>query len=197
MESEENRIEHPEDASVPGGRNPLKLVLGVLRALVPGVAIVLILNILNRGGWFSLLSGLSGMLLYSLLVFVEWISGQSLGRKTQHQGRNIVGQEARQAFLKMAIPWLLLYGLLTVTGGVGLFFLPGQQSPLNALISGAIGLLFCISVFRFGLLIGVSVLVLFWAERIERRLAPTPDAGRTEVEEGLPRRQEDGIPGER
>ena len=192
MESEENRSQLPEDASTPEGRKPLKLVLGILLALIPGITIVLILNILNRGGWFSLLSGLSGMLLYSLLVFVEWISGRSLGRNTRHQNRNIVGPEARQAFVKIAIPWLLIYGLLAVAGGIGLFFLPDQQSPLYALISGAIGLLLCISVFRFVLLMGISILVLFFAERIERRFAPPPDERGTETDEELLERREDG-----
>lgn len=185
MEREENRTEPPHFAERPGGRNPFKLVLGILLALVPGVCIVLILDVLNRGGWFALLGGLSGMLLYSALVFVQWISGRSLGQRTS-QNQNLEGQRARQAFLTMVCPWLLLYGLLAIAGGIGLFFIPGQQSPIFALISGALGLLLCISAFRFMMFIGISVLVLFFAERIESRLAPALDERGTEVDERTP-----------
>jgi len=159
MEREENRTEAPDFAEIPRGRNPFKLVLGILLAQVLGVCIVLILNVLNRSGWFALLGGLSGMLLYSTLVFVQWISGRSLGWRTS-QNQNLEGPRARQAFLVLTCPWLLLYGLLAIAGGIGLFFIPDQQNPVFALISGALGLLLCINAFRFVVLIGISVLVL-------------------------------------
>ena len=175
MEREESRNDPPQPAERSADRNPLKLVLGVLLALIPGMSIVLILNVLNRSGWFSLLSGLSGMVLSSLLTFVQWISGRSLRRKTPHSNQDKVGPEARQAFLVQTGPWLLLYGLLAIAGGLGLFFLSDQQSPVFAVISGVLGLLLCISAFRFLALIGLSVLVLFVAEKMERRFASPVD----------------------
>lgn len=187
MQSDENRNEPPHLAEAPRSRNPFKLVLGILLALVPGISIVLILNILNRSGWFSLLSGLSGMLLYSVLVFVQWISGRSLGwRGSQNQNQNLEGPPTRQALLVQMCPVLLLYGLLGIAGAVGLFFIPDQQSPVFALISGALGLLLCISVFRFVMFIGISILVLFLAEKFERQSAFAIEEIGTEVDERAP-----------
>jgi hypothetical protein len=174
MEREENRPEPPHPAEIPA-RSPLKLVLSILLALVPGISIVLILNIFNHGGWFALLGGLSGMLLYSLLALVQWVFGIRLVPGTPSQNRTLVGAEAQRAFLVMVCPWLLIYALLTVGGVVGLFFLSEQQSPLYAVISGALGLLVCISAFRLVMFIGVAFLVLFFAEKIERRLATPAD----------------------
>lgn len=177
MRREENRAELPESSEIPAERKPLKLVLGFLLGLVPGISIVLILAILNHSGWFALLGGVFGMLLYDVLVLVEWLFGRSLGRKMTHQRRDTVGEAARQAFVAMVWPWLLIYALLAIGAGVGLFRLSSQQSPLFALISGALSLLFCISVFRWVMMAGLSVLILFLLPKWENGLALPPDEG--------------------
>ncbi|MBO0779966.1 MAG: hypothetical protein J2P37_14175 [Ktedonobacteraceae bacterium] len=177
MWSKENGAERPESRALPASRKPLKLVLGFLLGLVPGISIILLLLIFKHSGWFALLGGFFGMLLYDGLVFVEWLFGRSLGRKKTPQRQDIVGEAARQAFVALVWPWLLIYGLLAIGAGVGLFGFSRQQSPLFALISGALSLLFCISVFRWGMMAGLSVLILFVLPKGEKRLEPPPDEG--------------------
>jgi membrane protein implicated in regulation of membrane protease activity len=83
----------------------------------------------------------------------------------------------------MVWPWLLIYGLLAIGAGVGLFSLSSQQSFLFALICGALSLLFCISVFRWGMMAGLSALVLFLLPKWEKRLEPPPDEGKRTAED--------------
>jgi hypothetical protein len=71
MWSKENGAKLPEPGSLPAERKPLKLVRGFLLGLVPGISIILILLIFKHSGWFALLGGVFGMLLYDGLVFVE------------------------------------------------------------------------------------------------------------------------------
>ena len=184
MESEENLAEPPQSAETPGWRDRFKLVLKVLIAPIPGIGIVLILNALNRGGWFALLSGVFGMLLYSALVFVQWLFDRSPGRQRPPHGPVREGPEARRAFLVLASRGFLINGPLGIAGFVGLFFLRGQ-SPVFALISAVLGLMLCIGLFRVVTMVGVLVLVHF-AERIETQLAPPPDERGLEVDEGTP-----------
>jgi hypothetical protein len=87
MRREEHGAEFPESSALPAERKPLKLVLGFLRGLVSGINTILILTIFNHSGWFALLGGVFGMLLYDVLVFVEWLFGRSLGRKKTPRGR--------------------------------------------------------------------------------------------------------------
>jgi hypothetical protein len=183
MRREEHGAEFPESSALPAERKPLKLVLGFLRGLVSGINTILILTIFNHSGWFALLGGVFGMLLYDVLVFVEWLFGRSLGRKKTPQRQDIVGEAARQAFVAMVWPWLLIYGLLAIGAGVGLFSLSSQQSFLFALICGALSLLFCISVFRWGMMAGLSALVLFLLPKWEKRLEPPPDEGKRTAED--------------
>lgn len=171
MQNEEN------SAELPAGRRPLKLVLGFLSGLVPGISIVLILNLLNRNGRFALLSGVFGLLLYDVLVSVKWMFDLRLDRRTARERQGLVGEEARRAFIAMVWPWLLLYCALGIGAVVGLLWLPGQQSLLFALISGALGLLFCISAFRLMFAAGIMVLIFFGLPRWEKALNPPTGEG--------------------
>lgn len=177
MWRKENGAELPESRALPAERKPLKLVRGFLLGLVPGISITLLLPIFNHSGWFALLGGVFGMLLYDGLVFVEWLFDRSLGRKKTPQRQDIVGEAARQAFVALVWPWILIYGLLAIGAGTGLFSLSRQQSPLFALISGALSLLFCISVFRWVMMAGLSVIILFLLPKWEKGFEPPPDEG--------------------
>lgn len=187
MQGDENGTDLSAPTERPAGRRPLKLVLGFLRGLLPGIGIVLLLNFFNHQGWFALLAGVFGMLLYDGLVFVQWLTGRGLlgwvmPQRPGPEG-GIEGEEARKAFIAIASRGLLIDGLLALGGLVGLFLFSSQQQPLFALVSGALGLLFCINAFRFLAMAGITVLILFVLSKWENRPGPsTNEADRTEDE---------------
>ena len=97
MEPEENRIDAPQPAEEPENSDTLNPIGRAMIALLLGICIVLILNILNRGGWFALLSALFGMLLYGALVILQWLSGRNPNPKKPHPGPVGDGPEAQRA----------------------------------------------------------------------------------------------------
>lgn len=189
MEPEEGMIEHPQPVEMPRGCYKFNLLLNALVALVLGIGIVLILNSLNRSGWFALLSGLFGTLLYGALVFPRllFLRSPGLPRSRHGPGREI-GQEqvARPATRALAYRGIVIFGLLGIAGFAGLFFLPDQR-PVFALLSAILGLLICSCLFAIGML----GLVLFFANRerigpIEVRVIPPLEVGRNTVDESNP-----------
>jgi hypothetical protein len=186
MEPEESMTEPPHRGEMPRGCYTFNLVLNVLIAFILGVGIVLILDAFNRSGWFALLSGLFGTLLYSALVFPRLLFGRRPALpRARHRAAGEAGQEqvAQRATRAAAYRGILLFGLLGIADGVGLFFLPDQR-PVFALISAVLGILLCMCLFA----IGISVLVLFLAHRerigpIEVRVAPPVDVRGNAVDE--------------
>ncbi|HEX6479970.1 MAG TPA: hypothetical protein VF043_14090 [Ktedonobacteraceae bacterium] len=140
------------------------LVVGVLVALGFGAIIVLILNVLNHGGWFALISGLIGALLYCVGVFQKIMFGSRLEGQSFRSdvGRNGGMQlpETRRATVAGAYKSIFLCSLLAIGIGAGLYYLPSQH-PVLAVISAILGLCLCACL----LAIGLSVLVLFLVRR--------------------------------
>ncbi len=163
MEPEEDMTEHPPTGEMPRGCYKFNLIFNALIALVLGIGIVFILNILNRSGRFALLSGLFGALLYSALVFPRLLfyRGAGLpGSRFNQAGEAGQEQMGRPATKALAYRGIVLFVLLGGAGFVGLLFIPGQR-PVFALISAVLGLLLCGCLF----IIGMLVLVLFLANR--------------------------------
>lgn len=158
MEPKGNGTQPPQ----PEDGGPFNLLGRAPIALVLGIGVVLILNLLNRGGWFALLSALFSILLYIVLVIVQ---GLRTPRGSQpSSGTAPEEQEVRQAVRAVLFRGVPLAGLEAIVGGVGLFFLPDRQNLVFALISGVLGFLLCKGLFDVGLL--AMVLFMTYRERI-------------------------------
>jgi hypothetical protein len=155
MEPEGNGTQPPQ----PEDHGSFNFLGHMPMALLLGVGIVLILNLLNRGGWFALLSALFGILLSIILIIVQRVRNPQNPRPSS--GPVPEGQERRQAVLAVIFRGLPLAGLQAIVGGVGLFLLPDQQNLVFAVISGVLGFLLCKGLFDVGLL----AVILFVASR--------------------------------
>jgi hypothetical protein len=146
MEPEGNGTQPPEsedhDRFNLVGRAPIALVLGV--------CVVLILNLFNRGGRFALLSAFFSILFYLVLIIVQGLRHPE--GPAPSSGPVPEGQEVRQAVMALIFRGLPYACVQTIVGGVGLFFLPNQQSLVFAVISGILGFLLCQGLFGVGLL---------------------------------------------
>ena len=165
----------------------------ILFCLLAGIMILLI--VLNRSGWFALLSGvfgaLLGALLYTLSRVVLRMRQASLAQRQARDG--IAGIHARittrrPTTVRGTLGGLLLFSLLGTAAFVGLYFLPGQ-GPVFALISGVLGLSFFFSLFQ----VSMSVLGLVLIQRgrarnasFEGHGAPPSDGGEHEAGERSP-----------
>ncbi|MBO0783285.1 MAG: hypothetical protein J2P37_31100, partial [Ktedonobacteraceae bacterium] len=131
-------------------------------ALCLGAGVVLLLNFFDRGGWFALLSGLFGALLYAAVVFPKLLFGLRAGpRAARHDqpGRWEERAARRQAIFSASVGVVIAI-VVGSAALVALFFLPAHR-PLFAFLSAILGLVFCISLFAAGAL----VVVLFMACR--------------------------------
>lgn len=163
-------------------------VLYVLILFCLSAGIIILLNIFNRGGWFALLSGLFGALLYCALTLprlvFSWRRASLVLRlaregNTEMQERIRTRQPGRSPTVRGLLGTMLLFGLLGTASFLGLYFLPGQ-SLLFALISGVLGLCFCFSLFQ----IAASVFGLFLMRRGKaRNTAPEHNASSSSSEE--------------
>ena len=68
MGSESHATPEDDNSFNPSGRAMIALMLGI--------SIVILLNLFHRGGHFTLLSALFGILLYGLLSTVNWLPGR-------------------------------------------------------------------------------------------------------------------------
>lgn len=155
MEPEGNGTQPPESED----HNRFDLVGRVPIALVLGICVVLFLNLFNRGGWFALESAFFSILLYVVLVIVQGVRHPE--GPAPSSGPIPEGQEVRQAVMAVIVRGLPIAGVQALVGGVGLFFLPGQQGLVFAVISGVLGFLLCKGLFDVGLV----AMVLFMTYR--------------------------------
>src|ERR1051326_8333950 len=163
METDENIGENHEGdqplptASTPQGCYIANLILNATIALIFGIGIILILNVLNRGGWFALLSGLLGTMVYIALVFPRLLFGPDLA--TLRQRTEVVNpprqEEAeRQGRGATAIIYrgIALASIVGILAFIGIYFLPAHGA-IFALLSALLGMLVCVSCFALGLCI--------------------------------------------
>jgi hypothetical protein len=155
--------------------------------------IMILLIIFNRSGWFALLSGVFGALLYCTLTLPGVLLSMRQASLAQRQARDDtagmpVRRTTRRPTVRGILGGLLLFSLLGTAAFVGLYFLPGQ-GPVFALISGVLGLAFFFSLFQ----VNVSVLGLVLIQRgrarnpsFEGHGAPPSDGGEHEAGERTP-----------
>jgi hypothetical protein len=159
--------------------------------------IMILLTVLNRSGWFALLSGVFGALLYCTLTLPRVVFRMRQASLAQRQARDgTAGMHARRTTrpptrrptVRGTLGGLLLFSLLGTAAFVGLYFLPGQ-GPVFALISGVLGLSFFFSLFQ----VSMSVLGLVLIQRgrarnasLEGHGAPPSDGGEHEAGERTP-----------
>ncbi len=135
-------------------------------------SIMILLIALNRSGRFALLSAFFGALLYCTLTLPKVLFSLRKVSLVQHQARDSTAgmhtriMTRRPTTVRGALGGLLLFSLLGTAAYVGLHFLP-DQGPVFALISGALGLFFCFSLFQ----VGGSVFGLFLIQRGRTRNA--------------------------
>src|SRR6266487_1425520 len=147
--------------------------------------IMILLIVLNRSGWFALLSGFFGALLYCTLTLPRVLLSMRHASLAQSKARDgTAGMHARRTTrrptkVRGALGGLLLFSLLGTAAIVGLYFLPGQ-GPVFALISGILGLSFFFCLLQ----VGWSVLGLFLIQggrarnaSVEGHGAPPSDGG--------------------
>ncbi len=159
MEPAENRAETVSQTPPPRGCYGCNLILNALIALGVGIGIVLLLISLNRRGWFALLSGLFGAMLYSALVFPRLLFGSWPGIQGRQYGARNAGEEIDKRVGKRRIYLsIILTSLFALTAFVGLSFLP-EQSSVFAFISAVLSLVILGCLF----VLGLCVLVLFLA----------------------------------
>jgi hypothetical protein len=156
--------------------------------------IMILLIVLNRSGWFALLSAFFGALLYCALTLPRMFFGMRQASLAQPQGRNgTAGMHARimtrrPTTLRGTLGRLLLFSLLGTATFIGLYYLP-SQGPFFALISGVLGLSFFFCLLQ----VGWSLLGLFLIQRGRARNASVEghdtlpsDGGENEAGEKTP-----------
>jgi hypothetical protein len=175
METGENMRENlGEDQPLPATPMPAgcyiaNLILNIIVALTFGIGIIIILNILNRGGWFALLSGLFGMMMYIALVFPRLLFGPDF---RAHRQRKQVVSAARQQEAEgqgrgattTIYRGIALASIVGILAFIGLYFLPAHAA-IFALLSAILGMLVCIS----GFALGLCILALFIMHRRQIR----------------------------
>ena len=173
------------------------LILSVLILFFLLACIMILLIVLNRSGWFALLSGVFGALLCCTLTLPRVVFRMRQASLAQRQARDgTAGMHARRTTrpptrrptVRGTLGGLLLFSLLGTAAFVGLYFLPGQGAVF-ALISGVLGLSFFFSLFQ----VSVSVLGLVLIHRgrarnasFEGQGAPPSDGGEHEAGERTP-----------
>lgn len=154
------------EMSLAQGCRLFSMILYVLILFFLVACIMILLIVLNRSGWFALLSGFFGALLYCTLTLPRVVFSMRQASLAQRQARDgTAGMHARIATrrpttVRGTLGGLLLFSLLGTAAFVGLYFLPGQ-GPVFALISGVLALSFFFSLLQ----VSGSVLDLFLIHR--------------------------------
>ncbi len=155
--------------------------------------IMILLIVLNRSGWFALLSGVFGALLYCTLTLPVIVFRMRQTSLAQRQVRHdTAGMHARRTAerptVRGTLGGLLLFSLVGTAAFGGLYFLPGQ-GPVFALISGVLGISFFFSLFQVGISVFGLVLIQRGRARnasLEGHGAPPSDGGEHEADERTP-----------
>ena len=183
--------------SLAQGRRLFGLILSVLILFFLLACIMILLIVLNRSGWFALLSGVFGALLYCTLTLPRVVFRMRQASLAQRQARDgTAGMHARRTTrpptrrptVRGTLGGLLLFSLLGTAAFVGLYFLPGQ-GPVFALISGVLGLSFFFSLFQVSMSVFGLVLIQRGRARnasLEGHGAPPSDGGEHEAGERTP-----------
>lgn len=154
------------EMSLAQGCRLFSMILYVLILFFLVACMMILLIALNRSGWFALLSGFFGALLYCTLTLPRVVFSMRQASLAQRQARDgTAGMHARIATrrpttVRGTLGGLLLFSLLGTAAFVGLYFLPGQ-GPVFALISGVLALSFFFSLLQ----VSGSVLDLFLIHR--------------------------------
>src|SRR5260370_9184574 len=123
------------------------MILFVLILFFLLACIMILLIVLNRSGWFALLSGVFGALLYCTLTLPRGLLRMRQASLAQRQARDgTAGMPARRTTrpptrrptVRGTLGGLLLFSLLGTAAFFRLYFLPGQGAVF-ALISGVLG----------------------------------------------------------
>jgi hypothetical protein len=146
----------------------LRHVLPIALALCSGVFVVLILNVINRGGRFALLSGLFGAMfsyiwpllsgLFGAMFSYIWPLLRKLFERLRFHadaGGDVETQAQEPSRVKIAVATyggIVYFGLLVAAAGSGLIVLPGE-GLLFALLSGILGYVLFVGLLGFGLVI--------------------------------------------
>ncbi len=114
----------PEANVTPEDGNSFNPIGRAMIALVLGISIVILLNLFNRGGHFTLLSALFGILLYGLLSTLDWLLKHQGGRKKPPH--NPTKEEQLPLRTIVAYLWrgFLSSALKVLAGFLGLLLLP-------------------------------------------------------------------------
>lgn len=172
MEHEAGGDQPRLEMSLAQGCRLFSMILYVLILFFLLACIMILLIALNRSGWFALLSGVFGALLYCTLTLPRVVFSMRQASLAQRQARDgTAGMHARRTTrrpttVRGTLGGLLLFSLLGTAAFVGLYFLPGQ-GPVFALISGVLGLSFFFCLLQ----ISGSVLGLFLIHRGRARNA--------------------------
>ena len=146
--------------------------------------ILILLIVLNRSGWFALLSGVFGALLYCALT----LPGVMFRMRQARDGN--AGMHARRTTRRPTVRGtlgaFLLFSLLGTVAFLGLYFLPGQ-GLVFALISGVLGLSFFFSLFQVSIsVLGLVLIQRGRARNVEGYSAPPSEGGEHEAGERNP-----------
>lgn len=151
----------------------LTRILYVLILFFLLACIMTLLIVLNRSGWFALLSGVFGALLYCILTLTLPRVASRLRQAPLAQrqaGDGTAGMYTRRTTrgptVRETLGGLLLFSLLGTAAFAGLYFLPGQ-GLVFALISGVLGLSFFFSLLQ----VSISVFGLVLIQRRRARNA--------------------------
>ena len=110
----------------------VSMILYVLILFFLIACIMILLIVLNRSGWFALLSAFFGALIYCALTLPRVLFGMRQASLAPRQGRDgAAGMHARRTTrrpttLRGTLGGLLLFSLLGTAAFVGLYFLPSQ-----------------------------------------------------------------------
>jgi hypothetical protein len=157
MDSEEAIADAPSSGQDARGCYKINLIFNAFAALGLGVAVILILNIFNHGGWFALLGGLFGALLYCAVVFPRLLFGPSpaSGRRRYGDEDNRNRQQVqgnRRSAKSMALSGFAFSSVLAIAAGYGLIYLPTNR-PIFAFLDAILALVICVALFILGLCI--------------------------------------------
>jgi hypothetical protein len=162
MEPAENVVNPPQPEQDARGCYKANLVLNAFVAVGLGITIILILNVFNRSGWFALLSGLFGALLYCAIVFprILFSPNPDPRRRLNGNGNNATPQQEpadRHTAKKLALGGIVIPSSFALAASIGLWRLPTNQ-PIFAFVDALLAIVICIALF----MIGLSLLVFFF-----------------------------------
>ncbi len=158
MEPEENIVNPLQPEQGTRGCYRANLILNAFAALGLGIAVIVILNVFNRSGWFALLSGSFGALLYCAIVFPRILFSPNPDPRRRFEGNgNPVGeQQDRHTAKGMAVGGFAISSILAIGSCIGLYYFPANQ-PIFAFVDALLAIVLCIALF----ITGLSLLAFF------------------------------------